>query len=214
MERSGGDERKSREELRDWRLKVDLDEFENVGKLFHEAGIELYAFNYSFREDFTDAEIERGFEMAKALGAKVITASANVSVSKRVDKAAQKHEMRVGMHNHSHIREERIRHAGRLRPRDEGHEVHRHQSRHRPLLRRRLRSGRLPAASTTTTSSRCTSRTRAKEDVNMSFGEGDTPIVECLHLLRDKKYRIPANIEYEYKGGDTVEEVTQAASST
>ena len=44
-----------------------------------DAGINLYAYNYSFRDDFTDGEIKRGFEMAKALGAKVITASSTVS---------------------------------------------------------------------------------------------------------------------------------------
>jgi len=34
-----------------------------------------------------------------------------------------------------------------------------------------------------------------------------TPIKPVLQLLKTKKYDIPANIEYEYKGQDTVAEV-------
>ena len=207
MERTDG-KRMSREELRDWRLKTDLAAFEKVGHDFHEAGIELYAFNYSFREDFTDAEIERGFEMAKALGAKVITASANVSVAKRVDQAAQRHKMRVGMHNHSHIRENEFATPDDFATAmkgtkyiainlDIGHffgagfdPVDYLKKHHADIVTLHVKD-------------------KTKEDVNMPFGEGQTPIAECLHVLRDKKYRIPANIEYEYKGGDTVEEVTR-----
>jgi sugar phosphate isomerase/epimerase len=207
MERTDG-KRMSREELRDWRLNVDLAEFENVAKLFHEEGVELYAYNYSFREDFTDAEIERGFEMAKALGAQVITASGNVSVAKRVDKAAQKYKMRVGMHNHSHIRENEFATAEDFARAmkgtkyiainlDIGHffgagfdPVDFLKKHHDDIVTIHVKD-------------------KNKDDVNMVFGEGATPIVECLHVLRDNKYRIPANIEYEYKGGDPVVEVTR-----
>ncbi len=207
MERFEG-KKPTREELRDWRLKADLADFEKVGKLFRDEGIDLYAYNYSFREDFTDAEIERGFEMAKALGAKALTASANVSVAKRVDKAAQKQKMRVGMHNHSHIRENEFAtpddFAAAMKGTkyiginlDIGHffgagfdPVDFIKKHHADIVTLHVKD-------------------KNKEDVNMPFGEGATPIVETLHLLRDKKYRIPVNIEYEYKGGDTVAEVTR-----
>ena len=39
------------------------------------------------------------------------------------------------------------------------------------------------------------------------MGEGDTPIKEVLHLLKAKKYDIPADIEFEYRGADPVVEV-------
>ncbi len=92
-----------REELREWRLTVPLKTFEDIGQSFHDAGVNVHAYNYSFQDNYSDEEIKRGFEMAKALGAKYITASSNVSTAKRIDPYARQHNMRVGMHNHSRI---------------------------------------------------------------------------------------------------------------
>ncbi len=197
-----------REELRKFRLETPLDHFREVGRKFHDAGIELYAFNYSFRDDFTDAEIERGFEMAKAMGAKCITASANVSAAGRIDPFAQKHKMRVGFHNHSNIKPNEFATPDNFADAMRGHSKY---------IAINLDIGHFTAAGFEAVkfleehhadilTLHIKDRKKNQGD-NVPFGQGDTPIKEVLAVLRDKKYKIPANIEYEYKGADTVEEV-------
>ena len=93
-----------REALRKWRLTVPMDEFKAVRQKFDRAGVDLYAYNLSFKDDFSDEEIARGFEMARALGVKVLTASSQVTTAKRIDPYAKQAKIRVGMHNHSNIR--------------------------------------------------------------------------------------------------------------
>src|SRR5438105_10534958 len=42
-------QRTSREDLRKWRTTVSMDTFRDVKKKFDDAGVQLYAYNYSFR---------------------------------------------------------------------------------------------------------------------------------------------------------------------
>lgn len=197
----------SREALRQWRESVSLDEFRQVAAAFAGAGIALSAYNISFQDHFSDAEIERGFAMARALGAPCITASANVATVARIAPAAARHGLRVGVHNHSRLdpnefaTPEQFEEALRAGPGlavnlDIGHFtaanfdavafLRRH---HRSILTLHIKDR------------------RRDQGPNVPFGEGDTPIGPVLRLLRDERWPIPANIEYEYKGGDTVEEV-------
>src|SRR5579859_3901016 len=62
------EEKVGRQAIRDWRLNTPLGFFKDVRARFDKAGVRLYAYNYSFRHDMSEAEMRRGFEMTKALG--------------------------------------------------------------------------------------------------------------------------------------------------
>ena len=192
-------------------MEAPISYFEGIRKKFDDAGILIYAYNYSFRKDFSDEEIERGFQMAKAMKVKYITASSNVSVAPRVDKYAQKYKITVGFHGHDQTSnpdefstpETFARAMQGASPYigvnlDIGHFV---------------AAGGDPVAYITEHHAKIVTlhlKDRKKNHgANLPFGEGDTPIVAVLQLLRDKGWKIPANIEYEYgkPGMDTIAEV-------
>lgn len=193
----------ARAALRKWRLTVPMDEFRGVRKKFDDAGINIHAYNLSFRDDFTDDEIDRGFEMAKALGVKIITASSTVSAAKRVAPFADKHKIIVAMHGHSDLKDpnqfakpESFAQAMAMSKYfavnlDIGHftaagydAVDYIKNHHEHIMVLHLKDR------------------KKNEGPNTPWGQGETPIKAVLQLLRDKKYPIPAFIEYEYKGND------------
>jgi sugar phosphate isomerase/epimerase len=197
----------SRDDRRKWRETVALDHFHRVRDQFAKANISLSAYNLSFRDDFSDAEIERGFEMAKALGAPVITASSNVKTTARIAPVATRHQMKVGVHNHSRIDPNEFATAKSLTDALQAS----------PFIAVNLDIGHFTAANEDAVAFLQQHHARIvtlhlkdrKRDqgANVPFGEGDTPIVKVLNLLQQNGWPIPANIEYEYKGGDTVDEV-------
>lgn len=196
-----------RDELRRWRETVELDVFHRVREQLTSASITLSAYNISFRDDFSDAEIERGFEMARALGAPAITSSSNVATVARVAPVAARQQMRVAVHNHSRIDPNEFASQASLTAAlaqgtfiavnlDIGHYTAANEDAVTFLSAHHDRI----------TTLHLKDRKRDQGE-NVEFGAGDTPIAPVLTLLKEQGWPIPANIEYEYKGGDSVEEV-------
>lgn len=190
--------------LQEWRLTVPLDYFKQVRAKFDRAGINLYAYNLSFNEHFSDEEIDRGFLMAKALGVGIITASTTLPVAQRVAPFAEKHRMIVAMHGHSNVTDpnqfatpESFAKALAMSKYfrinlDIGHftaanydAVDYIRKNHGNIVLLHLKDR------------------KKNQGPNVPWGEGDTPIKQVLLLLKQKRYPIPAFIEYEYKGSGT-----------
>jgi sugar phosphate isomerase/epimerase len=204
-----------REALRKWRLETPLSRFEEAGRKLKEAGIGLSAYNYSFKKDFTDQELERGFLMARALGTTVITASSNPSIAKRIDILAQKFKTRVGMHNHAQ--------GGKPDEFDGPKEFAEAMEGASPFICINLDIGHFVAAGfdpvdyiqqhharIVTLHVKDRKKGLGPTSPVLKFGTGDTPIKEVLQLLKTKRYRIPANIEHEIPDQPAIEGVRES----
>jgi len=201
---------KDKQALQAWRASPPVDEIHAVRKKFDDAGIEIYSYNDSFRDEFTDEEIDRGFQVARLLGVTRITASSNVDVSARVDKYAKQNRIVVGFHNHDSMKPNefstpddwKTAMAGRSKyigiNLDIGHFTAANfdpvgfiAEHHASIVTLHIKDR------------------KKNHGPNMPFGEGDTDIKGVLQLLKTKHYPIPAMIEYEYgkPGLDTITEV-------
>jgi sugar phosphate isomerase/epimerase len=196
--------------LRDWRLSVPMAKYQAIGKRFKDAGINLGILCFNMNEAITEDEMDYAFRMAKALGAKAISSSTQVTVAKRVAPIAEKHKMMIGFHGHDNNTD----------PNETGSL----ESYARALSYGKYNAVNLDIGHFTSCNydaidfikknyARITNlhiKDRKKNHgPNMVWGEGDTPIKEVLDLLVKEKYPFPANIELEYRipaGSDSVAE--------
>jgi sugar phosphate isomerase/epimerase len=195
--------------LEKWRQATKIEHFTSARKKLEGAGITTHALTINYRDVLTDDDLDHTFEQAKALGTNVIAASTQVTMAKRLAPFAEKHRIYVAFHGHSNTKDpnefatpESFKSAlstskyFRINL-DVGHffaggydpvafiQEHHAQITHLHMKDRKKNDG-----------------------PNMPWGEGDTPIKPVLLLLKEKKYSIPALIEYEYRGtGTPVQEV-------
>lgn len=182
-----------RRELRKWRLRTPTTYFASIGERFTRAGIRLYAYNYSPDATFSDEEIDRGFVMARAMGAEILTASSGEGIARRIARFADRHQMPVAF-------------AGQA------------EMRLSPLFKLHVDVGQLIASGTDPVaylrdhhreiaSLYLTDCKKATGEV-VTWGRGDVPIRQLLQMLRDEGWPIHACVKYQDGGtGRAVDEV-------
>ncbi len=94
----GGMSPQARETLRQWRLTTSVEELRAVKKKFDDAGIHICAYNIPVDDSFTDAEIDRVFPMAQALGVNLLNVVTTLTGAERLIAPSAKYKMRVGFH--------------------------------------------------------------------------------------------------------------------
>jgi sugar phosphate isomerase/epimerase len=198
----------NRERIRKWRLETPLSHFAEIGRRFRAAGIEVQAFNFGLKEDCTDAEVDRGFAITKALGAKVMTASTTIKMAERTVPFVKRHKVLLGLHGHSNL------HDPNQLATPESFEICLKMS---PYYRINFDIGHFAAAGFDTIGflkkhqAKVVSvhlKDRKKNlGANAALGEGDTPVLEVIRTVRDGAYPIALFFEYEYGGGDSVTEL-------
>jgi sugar phosphate isomerase/epimerase len=199
-----------REEVSKWRQGVDFKKFEQVRKMYKDAGVSIYAFKPdAFGMQATDADIDYGMKAAKTLGANHVTLEhpANDAHTLRLGKMAEKHGLRVGYHGHEQqtptFWDTALNQSpGNALNFDIGHYVAAGQP--DPVGLVRQKSSRIASM-----------HIKDRQDPahgkgNLAWGQGNTPLKEVLGLMRAEKYTFPAVVELEYKvpdGSNSVAEV-------
>lgn len=197
-----------REALRRWRLQPPQGYFEEVRRRFSKAGIEIFAYNFSFDATMTDEEVDAGFTQATKLGASVITSSSTLSQAERVAPFAQRHRRLVAFHNTSSADPERlvtpetlVRVLGMSRWYRINLDVaHLFAAGYDPIAVIRQQQERIASLHL--------HDRKSNSGPSVPNGEGETPLREILRLLRDQRLHIPSFYELEHVGsGEPIPEI-------
>jgi len=197
-----------RDLTRRWRTETPLSRFIEIGRQFAQAGIQVQAFASDLKDDFSEVEVDRTFEIARAVGASVLNTSTTLTMAERTASFAARHKMLVALHGHSNVRDPNQIAAPASFERCLSMS---------PYYRINLDIGHFSAAGFDPVAfleqhhARMTSlhlKDRKNNDgPNMPFGQGDTPVREVVRRVRDRHWNIALIIEYEYAGGASVDAV-------
>jgi sugar phosphate isomerase/epimerase len=194
-----------------WRTTASMEKFEQLRKMYKEAGVSIYAYKpNAFGVNNSDAEIDYGMRAAKALGATHVTLEmpADGNQTKRLSDVASNYKMKVAYHGHEQ-QTPTMWDAALAQSKfnamncDLGHytaagydAVELIQAKHDRIASAHLKDR----------------QNKEHGGANLPWGMGDTPIVRILQTMKKNKYKFPATVELEYtipEGSDAVKETAK-----
>jgi sugar phosphate isomerase/epimerase len=187
--------------LSDWRKSVSMSKVAAFRSRYEAAGVSIDILKVDNIFKMSDAELDYAFNVAKAAGARAISTEITKHDDpkcnenhRRVGAFADKHQFPVGYHGHAATTPAHWEEAFGLAKFnyanvDLGHFVAGNNASPVDFIKRH--HARI-------THVHVKDRTK-NNGGNTPFGQGDTPIVEVLRLIRDNRWNIQATIEFEYK---------------
>ncbi|HTF66301.1 MAG TPA: sugar phosphate isomerase/epimerase [Edaphobacter sp.] len=202
---------KNREVLREWRLNTPMSHFVDIRKRLAANNISVYAYTVnSFGNDFTDEEMDRVFDQAKAIGATCISSSTTLTAAQKTAPFAEKHNFPVTFHNHQDI--------------TDPNQFATPESFYKAMAMSKMFRINLDIGYITGSGSDAVDFIKKNHDrithihvkdrkrnlgPSVPWGEGDTPITPVLKLLGENHYPIPALVELSYTVPDSSNCVTE-----
>ena len=199
------------QKMKAWRTSVPMQKFEQLKKIYKDAGVSIYAFKPSaLGPRNSDEEVDYALRAAKALGANHVTIELpnDAEQSQRLGTIAAKNKIYVGYHGH-------------LQQTITAWDTALAQSEYNAMnfdMGHYVAAGFDPIELMEKKNKHIVSmhvkdrKSKANGGKNMPWGEGDTPIIPALQLMRKNKYKFPATIELEYDvpaGSDAVKETAK-----
>jgi len=202
----------SREQLRQWRLSTaPMERAREVRQKFDDAGINLFSMSNTFADDVSDAETDAMFRQMRALQITIFqTNQTRVSMGPRLVPFVEKYKIRPAFHTHAEV--------------NDPNEIASVQSLQKLMDMSREFRVCLDIGHFTAGNNDAVAYIREHHDrithihvkdrkrsggPNVEWGTGDTPIKECLTLIRDKSFPIYCIVEREFKGTGTPLEETR-----
>jgi sugar phosphate isomerase/epimerase len=214
---------KAAAETRKWRLGLSMDKYKAFRKMFEDAGVKIYAFKLPPTMAMPDEEYAYIWNVAETLGADHVTMElpTDDALLARVAAYAAKRKLRIAFHTHGQGGSsgfDRALNASSYTALnlDVGHYFGVNGESPVPVIEKyHARISSLHLKDRKGPKSAGEHKGPGGGGPNMPWGQGETPLRDVLRLMKTRKYRFPASIEYEYEtpaGSDVIAEVKKCVA--